>query len=111
MPSRKGFIDSVNSTGLHHPDSPIYRANIADKILGSFVAHSIREFGESIRDYEGHSSSKPQPGHSPVQEQVGSKQELPWVLHGAPDETDHQDLQPGTFQKVNLVVEGQIHKA
>lgn len=49
------------------------------------------------------------PGHSrdnsPVQEQVRSKQELAWVFHGAPDEADHQDLQPGTLEEVDLIVE------
>lgn len=43
-------------------------------------------------DHKEHASPKLQPGHLPVQEQVRSKQELPWVLHGAPDETNHQDL-------------------
>lgn len=46
----------------------------------------------------------------PVQYQVRCKDEFARVVDGPPDESDHQDLQPGALQEFHLVVKGQLHK-
>lgn len=46
----------------------------------------------------------------PVQYQVWCKDEFAGVVDGPPDEPDHQDLQPGALQELDLVMKGQLHK-
>lgn len=46
----------------------------------------------------------------PVQYQVWCKDEFARVVHGPPDEPDHQDLQPGALQELYLIMKGQLHK-
>lgn len=46
----------------------------------------------------------------PVQYQVRCKDEFARVVDGPPDESDHQDLQPGALQEFDLIMKGQLHK-
>lgn len=46
----------------------------------------------------------------PVQYQVWCKDEFSRVVDGPPDESDHQDLQPGALQELYLIMKGQLHK-
>lgn len=47
----------------------------------------------------------------PVQNQVLCKDEFPRTVDGPPDESDHQNLQPGALQQLHLVMEGQLQEA
>lgn len=46
----------------------------------------------------------------PVQYQVWCKDEFAGVVDGPPDESDHQDLQPGALQQFDLIMKGELHK-
>lgn len=47
----------------------------------------------------------------PVQYQVLCKDEFTRTVDGPPDESDHQNLQPGALQQLHLVMEGQLQEA
>lgn len=50
-------------------------------------------------------------GWSPVQAEVGGKNEPTRVVHRPPHEPQHQHLQPAALQQVHLVEQAQVHKS
>lgn len=48
---------------------------------------------------------------SPVEDEIWCKDELAWVIYGAPHQTHHQHLHPAALQEPHLVIQAELHKA